>query len=254
MQYVAPAAHTEQVRSEPRAKATGSARGLLYLIGIAVLVIGAIGAVAWRSSSRGVDKTSESSAFGSSAASGTDPSSGAGSVAMLPPSEDPWAGSKDGSETPPPVSPGPSRPVAKLPTRELPMPAGVHLAIPAGFQQQPDLIKHTLAYVNPQTNVWIGCAPLIAGTNDPTELAHHWESLTGAKLQGIGKVMSHGALRDTASFANIVNGVAVVQVIVTYIEPSYRLGVLVQAPTNVFADPKFKAWAQGFYASGVALP
>jgi hypothetical protein len=70
----------------------------------------------------------------------------------------------------------------------------------------------------------------------------------------VGKVMSHGALRDSASFANVINGVPVDQVIVTYIEPSYRLGVLVQAPASTFADPQFKAWAQDFLANGVALP
>jgi serine/threonine-protein kinase len=228
---------TEHVRRDPRAPDPGSrAGGLVWLLGLAAVVIGGIALMAWRSSRPTADDT----AAGSAQLGAT---SSAGSDATLSSTNNPW--------DKPSVSDNPwDKPT--LPTNEMPVPKGLRLAVPAGFVQQPDPTR--LIYIDVQHGVTVGCGPMAGGTNAPAEQWQIWEKATASRLTGTFKILSNGAQRDAANFTTAINGVTFDQVIVLYIAGSYRVGVLVQAPSKMFADPQFKAWVEGFYASAITLP
>ena len=68
------------------------------------------------------------------------------------------------------------------------------------------------------------------------------------------KIMSAGKQRAALGFVGELNGVPVQQVIVLYIEPDYRLGVLYQAPVTLFAETGFQRDVMTFFARNVVLP
>jgi hypothetical protein len=81
-----------------------------------------------------------------------------------------------------------------------------------------------------------------------------WSPGTGVSKSGSMKVTSAGKQRPALTFVGQVNGIPVNQIVVLYIEPGYRIGVLYQAPMASFNDPAFHREVMAFFARNVVLP
>jgi hypothetical protein len=167
--------------------------------------------------------------------------------APQPPGEDPWA--PKGASSPKNSKPAVRRTVG---TAMTPIPAGGKLRVGRGFTSQITDKGHV--HINAARGLLIALAPLDGGTNDPDELAQKWIAETGVTVTGSMKVFSAGKQRPALGFIGQVNGTPVNQIIVLYLEPDYRVGVLYQAPSDVFADESFQREVMGFFARSVVLP
>ncbi|HEY5921207.1 MAG TPA: serine/threonine-protein kinase [Kofleriaceae bacterium] len=168
-----------------------------------------------------------------------------------PPAEDPW-GPKGGT---PSAAKDPVRApksTKSVTTAKLPIPDGAKLKVGAGFTSSISDEAHI--HLDANRAILIALAPLDAGTNDPDKLGQKWSSQTGVTSTGRMKVLSAGKQRPALGFMGQVDGVAVNQVIVLYIEPDYRVGVLYQAPSTQFTDTAFQREVMGFFARKVVLP
>jgi serine/threonine-protein kinase len=167
----------------------------------------------------------------------------------LPPGEDPWApqGNTTGPGRPKPA------PVRRtIGTAATPIPDGAKLKVGSGYTSQITAQGHV--HINATRGILIALAPLYGGTNDVDKLSQKWMSDTGVTETGRLKIFSAGKQRSAIGYIGQVAGAPVNQVIVLYIEPDYRLGVLYQAPTATFNDEAFQREVMGFFARGVVLP
>ncbi len=182
---------------------------------------------------------------GGTAASASDPGAtpaapaGAADPWNVGASSDPWAAETSAAD-------------ADVGTAETPVPPGFRLNVPETWSARRD--GTSVGYTDSTRGVFVGVAPLYAGTNDPKELAKKWEEQTGAKLRGMSKVASGGAMRDGAAFTARVNGVEVGQVFVLYLTPAYRVAVIYQAPIALFGNQQFLDELTQFFASDVVVP
>jgi hypothetical protein len=154
------------------------------------------------------------------------------------------------------VSPSPSRskpaPNKTIGTASTPIPAGAKLKVGSGFKSNVTSAAHV--HLNASRGILIALAPLNPGTNDPTKLGEMWTAATGVTPTGSMKIMSAGKLRPALGFAGQVNGTPVNQIVVLYIEPEYRLGVLYQAATSTFNDGAFQREVSTWFVRNVVLP
>jgi serine/threonine-protein kinase len=173
------------------------------------------------------------------------------------PGPDPWNGSATETKPDPWANGGTPAPAphhdVDVGTRETPLPAGAKLIVPSTWKSFTPA-KGTIGYVDPATGIFVGMGPLGAGTNDPKALAQQWSTATGAKFQGLDKVVSAGASRDAAGFTATVNGVPVIQVIAMFPTRRYRVGVIFQAPAALANQPGFEDGVKLFFENSVRLP
>ncbi|HEX5060474.1 MAG TPA: protein kinase [Kofleriaceae bacterium] len=169
--------------------------------------------------------------------------------------EDPWAPKAQGGRAPKnkvtAAKPAAANPRA-IGTDATPIPDGAKVRVGSGYTSQVSSAAHV--HVNAAKGILIAMAPLLPGTNDPQKLGEMWTSQTGVTATGSMKIMSAGKLRPALGFAGEVNGVPVNQVVVLYIEPDYRVGVLYQAPTASFSDSAFQRDVMTWFARNVVLP
>jgi serine/threonine protein kinase len=141
-------------------------------------------------------------------------------------SDDPW---KAQPSTPVPPS-TPAGPTDFTPIRE-----GTRVDLPVGFTRLASG-PNGQTYSDPNRGMYILLAPLVPGTNDPDKLSGMWVTANRAlKVQATKQstMNSLGKQRTVLWFSAVVDGEQVVQMIILYIEPAYRLGLLVQfAPSN----------------------
>jgi serine/threonine-protein kinase len=173
---------------------------------------------------------------------------GSAAPAPAPAAPDPW---NAGASSDPWATPT-SGPALDVGTAETPVPLGFHVNVPSTWTVQRD--GTSVGYADTTRGVFVGVAPLVPGTNDPKELAKRWEEMAHAKLRGMSKVMSGGQLRDGAAFTATLNGNEVGQVIVIYVTPLYRVGVLYQAPVAMFGNRQFLDEMTQFFANDVIVP
>ena len=177
------------------------------------------------------------------------PAAGQGSGAPVAPvASDPWNAGASAD----PWATATTEPAIDVGTIETPVPLGFHLNVPSTWTEQRN--GTTVGYADTTRGVFVGVGPLVAGTNDPKELAKQWETMAHASLRGMSRVMSGGAMRDAAAFTATVDGVEVGQVIVIYVTPLYRVGVLYQAPVALFGNQQFLAEMTQFFANDVLAP
>jgi serine/threonine-protein kinase len=159
--------------------------------------------------------------------------------------DDPWA-SKD----------TPTTATDEIGTAETPIPPGARLALDSSFVAMPDPSGKSIAYQLPNTGVVVAMAPLFAGTNDLDALAELWIKSLPIQMKHTKtrKLFSVGAQRDAVYFKGTTSGVSFEQVIVVYLSPSYRLGVLIQAPTTMFESAKFQQGITDLLTNRVILP
>jgi hypothetical protein len=161
-----------------------------------------------------------------------------------PPAEDTWA-----PKGRPPVKPK----LVTIGTDATPIPKGAKLRAPAGFTST--ITDEAHIYLNATKGEMIALAPLFAGTNDPQKLGEMWVAQTGVTATGSMKIMSAGKLRPALGFSGEApDGTPINQVIVLYIEPGYRVGVLYAAPSTRFTDNGFQREVMNFFAKSVVLP
>jgi hypothetical protein len=135
---------------------------------------------------------------------------------------DPWAAKSE-----------PSSPQGQS-TAFTPIPAGTRIDLPAGFTRLA-AGPNRQAYSDPKRNMLVALGPLDAGTNDPDTLSQMWVSsnrvynVSGTKHTSM---TSLGKTRTVLWFMATVQGIQMAQMIVLYIEPSYRLALLVQFPAS----------------------
>jgi len=166
--------------------------------------------------------------------------------------EDPWAPKAQGGGRASKVVAAKPAASATIGTDSTPIPDGAKLRVGAGYTSQ--ITSEAHLHVNAAKGILIAMAPLLPGTNDPQKLGEMWTSQTGVTATGSMKIMSAGKLRPALGFVGQVNNVPVNQVVVLYIEPGYRVGVLYQAPTASFTDSAFQRGVMTWFARNVVLP
>jgi hypothetical protein len=134
------------------------------------------------------------------------------------------------------------------------VPSGARLDVARDFVRVPDPDHKAIIFKKAETGVIVALAPLFPGTNDPDALAEMWAKDTHVTRTGSSKIESAGGVRDAVGFAGEINGIALRQVIVLYITPRYRLGVLVSAPAALFETQQFQRDTERFLKTGVVLP
>ena len=134
--------------------------------------------------------------------------------------------------TTPTPAPTPTTAQVSSNTAFSPIPAGMHLNVPNGFTQVQSSSTGQL-YGNAQ-GIAIGLGPLLGGTNDPQALASAWvKEMNGAvTLASVSQMMSKGKMRPMLVFSGKINNVMAVQMIILYIEDTYRVGMLIQIPVT----------------------
>ncbi|HSN27961.1 MAG TPA: protein kinase [Kofleriaceae bacterium] len=230
---------TARVPERATAAAKAKSRAPLYL-GLAVLLAAGGGTAAYFAM---LDKPPAGQAAGQGSAA-PEPAP-APSTALT---TDPW----NASAASDPWAAEANAPAADVGTAETPVPPGFRLNVPSTWSERRD--GTSVGYTDSTRGVFVGVASVYAGTNDPKELAKKWEQQTGAKLRGMSKVASAGAVRDGAAFTARVNGVEVGQVFVLYLTPSYRVAVIYQAPIALFGNQQFLAELTQFFATDVVVP
>ena len=133
-------------------------------------------------------------------------------------------------------------------TRATPVPRGARLNPPGDFAKIQDNAEGQIYEHASGINMSLG--PLIAGTNDPMELATDWIRRNAAagqplSLVNIGENGGHPVLQ----FSGTINGVSFVQYGTLYITARYRFGYVLTAPATI--DP---AMLHRLLENGVTLP
>ena len=156
-----------------------------------------------------------------------------------PGSADPWSQNEHAGNAPA------AAPAASIPP-------GVHIEVPPGFTGATQ--NGALVYVNATTGEMILMAPLFNGTNDPDQLAALWTKETGFKKISKAKVLSAGKMRDGISFIKDMPNGKAAQVAVLYIEPTYRVGIVYQAPAQMFLNKQWVSQVDAFFRDKVFMP
>ena len=157
-----------------------------------------------------------------------------------PPQKDPW-------ETEPAPKP-PAPVVVSVGTKETPIPRGAHLDAPSDFTKIADTAQGQQYQHASGINMTLG--PLIAGTNDPMELASNWiqrNNAAGLALSFVSIGDNHG--HPVILFNGAINGIPFVQYATLYITSRYRIGYVLTAP--VAAN---QAEVHRLLENGVTLP
>jgi len=142
------------------------------------------------------------------------------------PASDPWEKKTD------PWAPSTPSSASDLPTALTPIPDGTKLILPAGFSRLASS-ANGLAYNDPTRNFFVALGPLVAGTNDPSVLSATWVNQSRAfDVQAMKQtqIKAMGKLRTVLWFSATVQGTKMAQMIILYIEPKYRFGLLLQFP------------------------
>jgi eukaryotic-like serine/threonine-protein kinase len=258
-------APTANVRTSPTPSAPAKGRALVY-VALAALVLGGVGAGVYFA-------TRDESTLADAGPPRPDPWDPRGSGSALPPDQepdeprepdepdepdkpprpevDPWA-----SREPPSgvtnVASAPAKP-SRIGTAQTPIPPGAKLKVGSGFTSVVNDEAHL--HVDARRGITLALAPLFPGTNDPEQLGELWAAQTGVTMTGSMNIKSAGKQRDAVGFNGVAaDGTPMSQVIVVYIEPAYRVGVLYQAPATRFADSAFQREVMRFFARNVVLP
>jgi hypothetical protein len=167
--------------------------------------------------------------------------------------DEPTVPDRDDHEDPdPPDRPAPSKPDPNDPwnkptgdpafsraTMMMPVPADFGIALPAGFAAMPNL-PGTQHYGNAQSGMEVVIVPLDGGTNDPALLAHTFlDQFSKSEFERLDTVQSGNGMRDAAWMTvTAKTGLELEILAVFYIAPTYRVGVAISIPKQVFArDP-----------------
>jgi len=136
------------------------------------------------------------------------------------------------------------------PTAVTPVPPGTSLSPPPGFQ----LVTSSatgIAYANLDTDERILLAPLIPGTNDPKLIAEAYAKQNSAEIVTSDTTPSAGEARPAVILKQDVGGAIVGHVLVMYISPKWRHGVLYMGPQGACAALQR---CDEFYRTGIHLP
>ena len=165
-----------------------------------------------------------------------------------PSGADPWS-HPDGKDVPA---------AGERPTDVTPIPPGIVMNPPFAVRQPDEMGAQHWIDDGHEADYYL--FPLLGGTNDPTLLANDWLGKHPTmRLEKKLAITSAGAPRWALLFTGKLPSprgpVDAVQRIVLYIEPAYRVGVLVQAPAAAFKnDPAFIAQSDAFFTTGVVMP
>ena len=168
-------------------------------------------------------------------------------------------------EPPPPTQdtppPGPSDPWktsggtnASVGISMTPIPAGTRLKLPSSFVRKAEPSGKAIAYVDAKKQITIVLGPLDAGTNDVDALTKQWVAEQHVTFAGRSQVVSAGSDRDAVDFTYSTAAGPFHQLIVVYLDPRYRLALLVQGPQRLFDDASFRQDILQFLGTGVLLP
>ncbi len=145
-----------------------------------------------------------------------------------------------------------------LSTDVTPIPPGIVMSPPFAVRQPDEMGAQHWIDDGHEADYYV--FPLLGGTNDPSMLASDWLGKHPTmKLEKKLPVTSAGALRWALLFTGKLpspRGPAdAVQMIVLYVAPAYRVGVLLQAPAAAFKnDPAFVQESDAFFTTGVVMP
>ncbi len=133
------------------------------------------------------------------------------------------------------------------------LPDGARLLAPPGFEVISDLPAGRVIF-DKSKSVMIGMGPISSPSEDPQEIANEWASQQRVRFEQLTTISSHGGERWVASFSGTGKLGPFKQLIIGYVTPDYRIGVVVSAPPALAGQAVFRQWIAEFLERNVRLP
>jgi len=236
-----PSAPTFQIAQPP----TGGKRTLLLVIGL--LVLGGAGAGIYFAT-KGPDKKVETP---------TDPAPTPEDPTPDPPdpddhddtdtddtkgSADPWGG---GASSQVPSS-------GDLQGDTVSIGQGAKFIVPPGFAVQTN--NDGVMAIDASRGIFFGFVALDADTDDAKTLARRYASATGLKLKNVAEDVMQGEKRKYAVFEGRISNVPVRHVVIAFLSPGYRIGMIIHVPQSIGNDPAVQTLAFEAVQRRLVLP
>ena len=141
---------------------------------------------------------------------------------------------------------------ASLPGETIDVGQGARFIMPPGFTEQkaPDGVMA----VDVSRGILFGFAAVDSDTDDANTLARRYASQTGMKLTSVSQEFIQGATRKFAVFEGNMGNVPVRHVVIAFLSPSYRIGMIIHVPQSIGNDPAVQQLAMEAASRRLLLP
>lgn len=141
---------------------------------------------------------------------------------------------------------------ASLPGQTIDVGQGARFIMPPGFTMQsaPDGV----VAADLSRGILFAFGPIDADTDDANTLAKRYASLSGLRLTAVNEEFIQGATRKFAVFEGKVHGVKVRHVVIAFLAPSYRIGMIIHVPQALGNDPAVQQLAMEAATRRLLLP
>ncbi|MDQ3337251.1 MAG: protein kinase [Myxococcota bacterium] len=237
-----PAAPTFQIAQPP----SGSKRTMLLIIGLVVLGAAGVGIYF---ATKSPSKTDPTPSPDPSPDPQPDPEDKDDPEDNVDPDDkgsavDPWGGASG--------SPSPTASTGGLDGDSLDIGQGAKFIVPPGFVAQTN--NDGVMVIDASRGIFFGFAAIDADTDDARTLAKRYASATGLKLTNVSSELLQGEQRKFAVFEGKMGGIAVRHVVIAFLSPSYRIGMIIHVPQSIGNDPTVQALAMEAASRRLVLP
>jgi serine/threonine protein kinase len=156
---------------------------------------------------------------------------------------DPWGGA--GGSTPTPSG-------GDLAGDRVDVGQGATFIVPPGFVTQRN--NDGVMVLDASRGIFFGFAAIDSDTDDARTLAKRYASATGLKLKNVSSEFLQGAQRKFAVFEGKMGAILVRHVVIAFLAPGYRIGMIIHVPQSIGSDPTVQALAQEAASRRLLLP
>jgi hypothetical protein len=162
---------------------------------------------------------------------------------------DPWGGA---GAAPSGTSTAPTTSTAGLPGDTVDIGQGARFIVPPGFTVQRS--DDGVMAVDVTRGILFGFAAVDADTDNARVLAQRYANTTGLRLKKVDQEYIQGAKRNYAVFDGNMGNVAVRHMVIAFLAPGYRIGMIIHFPQALGNDPKVQQLATEAASRRLLLP
>ena len=129
---------------------------------------------------------------------------------------------------------------------------GAKFIVPPGFVVQTS--SDGVAAVDTHRGILFAFAAVDGDTDDYKVLANRYASLSGLKLKNISSEFIQGGQRKFAIFEGKIQGIKVRHLVIAFLTPSYRIGMIIHVPQAIGNDKAVQALALEAVSRRLVLP
>ena len=129
---------------------------------------------------------------------------------------------------------------------------GARFIVPPGFTVQRNANGVLAADVG--RGIVFGFAPVDADTDDARTLAKRYARESGLRFKSVDEEFIQGANRKFAMFEGTIGNVRVRHVVIAFLSPSYRIGMIIHVPQALGNDPSVQQLAMEAATRRLLLP